>query len=384
MKLLIVGGNGLIGGSIARASADAGYEVSIVGTKVHDHDDANYTYYAGNWSDDSFALKVVSCCDYDVIVDCLIFDEYQMRRSAYICNGHCKHFIYISTDSVYEHPNRMLSEQQIINDKKVHWNYGINKRQAELYLSDHSENYSFNWTVIRPTITFGNTRIPVGFAGKRNTYNLCQRILDNKPVIRFDDPETKHSICHVSVFGAAVRELYLNEDSYGRYFHISDDISYTYGEVFASLEQILGKRGNYVYMPADALSKVDRGLYEDMIYDKNPEFTLDNSAIKRLCKSVSFHVDLTDVLKETVNHLALQKQSNDDNYDLLTDYLLVKYNGTISNAECVPLVRDYLSSMSDDYRKTVLKYRVPASRLSLYRRIRILLGRFKRKMKGLY
>ena len=72
--------------------------------------------------------------------------------------------------------------------------YGIDKRKAELFLLENGEQYSFFWTGVRPTITFGETRIPVGYASKRKTYTLPERILNGKPIIRFDDPSTRHSV----------------------------------------------------------------------------------------------------------------------------------------------------------------------------------------------
>ncbi|MCR5200704.1 MAG: NAD-dependent epimerase/dehydratase family protein [Saccharofermentans sp.] len=348
MKVLIVGGNGLIGGAIAKASADAGRDVYVVGRSTPADASSSMHFIQGNWYEDAFAADAVKD-GFDVIVDALVFNEEQMRRTARIVDGHCKQLIYISTDSVYVHPASDLSEDQPICDENVKWKYGIDKRKAELYLQMHGGEYSFSWTIIRPTVTFGLTRIPVGFAGKRNTFDLCARMLADKPVIRFDDPKTKHAMCHDSIFGAAVDALFMNESAFGKAYHISDDEAYTYGEVFEAIEKALGCEGKFVFLPADVLKKDYPELYEDMIYDKNPEFTLDNSAIKSVCPDVSFHVELGYVIFKTVEALKKNKREGSEvsEYDLITDHLLLENPDGAG---------EYLSTLDEEYKGKIRRF----------------------------
>ena len=165
MKVLIVGGMGVIGGAITEAAVRAGHDVTVLSrrTPFGKWNAISARYIQGDWKDDDFAGNLVKN-GFDVIVDTQIFNEQQMIRSLSIVDNHCKQFIYISTDSVYAHPSNNLSEDQDICMGDIKWDYGINKRKAELYLLSHSDDYSFSWTVIRPTLTFGDTRIPVGFS----------------------------------------------------------------------------------------------------------------------------------------------------------------------------------------------------------------------------
>lgn len=58
---------------------------------------------------------------------------------------------------------------------------------------------NFHWTIIRPTTTFGDSRIPFEYACKRHTYTLYNRILDGKPLVRFDELNSRHAICHTVI-----------------------------------------------------------------------------------------------------------------------------------------------------------------------------------------
>lgn len=295
--------------------------------------------------------------EYDVIVDTQVFNVNQLKRSLNIANGHCKQYIYISTDSVYEHPAENLSEDDSIDINKIYWDYGIDKRKGELYLLENGNKYNFFWTGIRPTITFGNTRIPIGYATKRNTYTLAERILEGKPIIRFDDPTTRHSVCHTSIFGSATVGLFLNEKAAGQFYHISDDYAYTYGEIFEAIETVLGKKGVYVNVPTKLIKKYSRSVYEEMIYDKNPEFVLDNSKIKQVSQNAVYHVNIEDVMETTLKFLEKNSKFADKEYNYITDNILMEYFEKIENQEIKEKVHNYISKISEDYMKDLRRFK---------------------------
>lgn len=359
MRVLIIGGMGVIGGAITEAASKRDIDVYVVSRRApfEKWKDIKATYIQGNWKEDSFAEQLVSQY-FDVIVDTQIFNKEQLSRSAKIVNGHCTQFIYISTDSVYKHPSTDLSENQEINLKDIKWKYGYDKRMAEIYLSDHSPEYSFYWTVIRPTITFGDTRIPVGYASRRNTYTLIERIIDNKPILRFDDPETRHSLCHTSIFGSAVCELFLNPTASGEAYHISDDMSYTYDEIFHAIEDVVGSKAMYAHFPSSVVKKYSNAIYEEMVYDKDPTFTLDNSKIKRMCPNTLFHKDVYEVLSATIKNLKdhREKEGEDQEYNMISDVILLKNYRKITNENERTCIENYINALDKEYIQALRKY----------------------------
>lgn len=358
MNVLIIGGMGVIGGAITKAAIKKGIDVSVVSRRAIFGEwlELGINGIQGDWKDDVFAEKVVKK-GYDVIVDTQVFNVDQLKRSLNIANNHCKQYIYISTDSVYEHPAENLSEDDPIDMNKIYWDYGIDKRKGELYLLEYGNKYNFFWTGIRPTITFGDTRIPVGYATKRNTYTLAERILEGKPIIRFDDPSTRHAVCHSSIFGCATVGLFLNKKAAGQFYHISDDYAYTYGEIFEAIEKVLGKKGVYVNVPTKLIKKYSRSVYEEMIYDKNPEFVLDNSKIKQVSQDAVYHVNIEEVMETTLKFLEQNSKFADEEYNYITDNILVEYFEKIENQEIKEKVHDYISKMSKDYRKDLGRFK---------------------------
>lgn len=379
MKLLIIGGMGIIGGAVTEAALERGCEVTVLSRSNPSGKwkDIPARYIRGNWYDDSLAESIVSE-GYDVVIDTVVFDEKQMERSARIAEGHCKQFIFISTDSVYPRPGSAVTEDAYIDKDAVKWNYGINKYKAELFLKEHSSEYSFYWTVIRPTITFGDTRLPVGFASRRNTCNLIDRLVNGKPILRFEDQGSKHAICHVSVFGAAVAGLLLNEQASGQCYHISDDKAYTFDEIFGVLEQILGVKGRYVHLPAEAVSSIP-WIYEDMIYDKDSEFTLDNSKIKAVCSEIDYSCDLNRVLTGTVRYLEENKGNfeQDSEYDMITDLVLLRNSDKLDRKD-----REYVTGFSKEYIQALKRSEQARNKHKRIEKIKDTLRPIKHKLMG--
>lgn len=357
--MLIIGGMGIIGGAISEAAVNNNDDVYILSRRAPFEKwlDIDATYIQGDWKDDFCAREVLKR-EYDVIVDTQVFDKKQLNRSMDLCNGHCKQYIYISTDSVYTHPGEDVREDEQINIKELQWSYGKNKRMAELELLKTGDRYDFFWTVIRPTITFGETRIPVGFTSKRKSYTMIQRLREGKPIVRFDNPNTKHAICHISTFGQAVIGLFLDLEAAGQFYHISDDNCYTYDEIFRVIEHLLGIKGNYIFVPDTTIMKLDKNIYEEIIYDKNPVFTLDNSKIKAISLEANYTVDIQQAIEDTLNYLQSVNVdvNKDKKYNLLSDAILVTNLEHIKDEDERRVAATYVDSLSKEYKKELKKF----------------------------
>ena len=100
MKVLIIGGMGVIGGAITTAASKHGHDITVVSRRelTSEWNLPGVCGISGNWKDKDFASNVVKEV-FDVIVDTQVFDVKQIIRSMDIVNGHCKQYIYISTDA---------------------------------------------------------------------------------------------------------------------------------------------------------------------------------------------------------------------------------------------------------------------------------------------
>ena len=113
-----------------------------------------------------------------------------------------------------------------------------------------------------------------------------------------------------------------------------------------------------------------------MVCDKNPEFTLDNSAITDVCPDMSFHADLKSVLRDTVFNLK-ELDRKDSDYDLLTDLVLLNNNGRFEGK-----VSEYIAGLSDERISEIQKFVSVKRRINNTEKLKNALRPIKNKLFG--
>lgn len=360
MKVLIIGGMGIIGSAITEASCKKGYDVYILSRRPLSKCfiELGVKGVQGDWKNDEF-VSILLSERFDVIVDTLIFTSDDLKRDLKLANNKCTQFIFISTDAVYNHPGFMVTEETNIELTYLKWGYGHNKRKAELEILKHCNDYSFYWTIIRPTMTYGDRRIPVGFGSRKNEWTLIKRITESKPVLIFDNG-CLHAMCHSTTFGNAVANLFLNNKAYGEFVHISDDKPVRYEDVYQYIAEFFNTLPIVIKANTEVLKSLSPAKYIEMVFDKNPEFTLDNKKIKYLSPDVNYNVDLRKAIESEVCFLRdnLSSMQEDKEYNMLTDTILLSYKKMQLSELQYKQVEKYVSSLSQAYKTTLKKYRL--------------------------
>lgn len=154
MKLLIIGGSGLISGHIARMAMQAGHEVWAVTRGQRRVDEGVHALVADRRDVPALRAALESAnTQWDAAFDCLCMDPDDARIDLEVLPPFVKRLVMVSTDSVY-HP---LYKQVPQAEEGVYMeddSYGAKKRRMELvFLSD--EGKKLDWTIFRPGHVFG-------------------------------------------------------------------------------------------------------------------------------------------------------------------------------------------------------------------------------------
>jgi dTDP-4-dehydrorhamnose reductase len=169
MKILITGANGLLGQHLVKLLLQEGYSVTAVGKgenrlpfKTNEH----FTYYSIDITDDFLMQQVLQKEKPDTIVhaaaitqvdECQLnqekCEEVNVRATAQLlltAEEFSKHFIYISTDFVFDGEKGNYREDENMNP--VNW-YGFTKVQAESII----ETSNIPFSIVRTCLVYGNT-----------------------------------------------------------------------------------------------------------------------------------------------------------------------------------------------------------------------------------
>lgn len=154
MKILIVGGSGFVSGTLARRAVAAGHQVWAV-TRGQRPLPAGVTPLTTDRANRQAFHDVVSKAGqhWDLVVDSICYTLEDMRQDLAVFPGRASHFVFISTDFVYD-PARRVFPQTEETQHYLADGYGGNKRLCELELQGKAPA-GFPWTVFRCCHIYG-------------------------------------------------------------------------------------------------------------------------------------------------------------------------------------------------------------------------------------
>jgi len=109
----------------------------------------------------------------------------------------------------------------------VDWSYCREKAGCEKYLEMLRDlDPDFCYTVVRPYVTYGRTRIPFPLIPARH-WTIAERIQKGKPILLPALENQIITLTHSGDFAKAFLGLCANPKAYGEAFHITSGIKYT-------------------------------------------------------------------------------------------------------------------------------------------------------------
>lgn len=301
MNVLLIGGTGILSTEVCRAALELGMEVTVInrGRRKEFLNQGAVHVTADVRKDDARTLREkTGGKQFDVVVDFISYCPEQLRKSIDAFGNYCKHFIFISSATVYKEADgsHLYTEKDDIHNDK--WKYCADKAACEELLSNGS--WPFAYSVIRPYVTYGKTRIPFQIIPLKY-YTLLNRIKNGKPVIAAN----KSVVCtltHVKDFAVGAVGLFNNPEAFGEAVHITSNYRYSWERVAEILGNHLGVRPRLIELDMEFLRSVsDPGFeLEELEGDKARNMLFDNTKIKRLSPRFTGDIPFEEGVKEAL------------------------------------------------------------------------------------
>lgn len=326
MDCFIIGGTGTISEGIVFEALKRNYSVTIVNRgnnneRVADnatllHCDVNNTKEMNNILGD----KV-----YDVIVDPITYNVDQLKQRVMLFRKHCKLYVFISSAAAIGNHEKIIDET---TEKNPQWDYGKNKLKCEEYLKNMNAN-DFSFLIIRPSITYGDIRIPIPVACRENPWTVIERIKNNKPLICFEYKgihETRHHLMNIRDFSKYVVELFDKDNALNNDYIVCSDIIHSWDDAYKTLYKVLGRTEHVYEVNREVFKFMDPTLYKDIIYDKdsykaifsNAKVKKDSGIQVKECSLKSGIEELTCYLEKFYSSRAIEEKYNE-----MTDSILL-------------------------------------------------------------
>lgn len=356
MKILIIGGTGTLSSPIVDECICRGYEVTMINRGKRNHFiNPKAELIKCDINNEEKLKSAVNGRSFDCCIDFLVFNEQQLQRSLRIFTESCHtdQYIFISSAQVYNTSIKGVKEEYSSELIQPLWSYSINKVKCEKLLKDYCNTKKINYTIIRPGVTYGDTRIPYGMDPIRGKHwTIIERIKAGKPIITWNNGENKLNLTHVDDFAKGAVGLIGNEAAYNEAFNIVGDYVYSWKEVLNTIGKIIGREVKTVDIPVDyyalELNEYVRGRLKG---GRALDLCCSNAKLKRVVPDFKTTITLEDGIKRTLLFYINNNYCNgfDYTWDAECDRILSRYN-SLSKEQKSQLHLHYIQ-----YNKSCLK-----------------------------
>lgn len=328
MKALLIGGTGTISTAVTELAAKSGIDLTLLNRgRTSGEIPENVRVIRGDIENEEATARTLEGETFDVVAQFIGFTPEQAMRDIRLFAGKTKQYIYISSAAAYQKPpsNYLISESTPLANP--YWKYGQDKIASEAVLMEAYRNNGFPVTIVRPSHTYGKTRIPVAVLGSRGSWQVIARILQGKPVIVHGDGLSLWAFTHNTDFARAFLGLMGNPHAVGEAVQIVTDEILTWNQAYEVIGSHLGKKPEIVHIATDFLAAAGPKYRAMLLGDKANSLVFDNSKLKRLvpgfCASVRFDQGVGEAIRYVMDHP--EYQIPDPEFDSWCDRVIAVY-----------------------------------------------------------
>ncbi len=295
-KALFVGGSGTISAAVVRRLVnEMNWEVWLLnrGNRPFVPSERLHQITA-DINDEADVLKKLEGLSFDAVCEFIGFTTEHVERDYRLFKGRTRQYIYTSSASAYHKPSADYCITEGTTLSNPYWQYSRDKIACEEFLMQKYREEGFPVTIVRPSHTYDERRIPLGVHGKKGSWQVVRRMLEGKPVIIQGDGTSLWTLTFNADFAIGYTGLMGNRHAIGEAFHITGDETLSWNQIYATIADALGVTLHPYYVSSDFLAAAgDKYGYDftgSLTGDKSVSVVFDNSKIKRLAPDMGTHI----------------------------------------------------------------------------------------------
>ncbi|PKM64349.1 MAG: NAD-dependent dehydratase [Firmicutes bacterium HGW-Firmicutes-20] len=293
MKICIVGGTGTISTNLCKLLASMeDVELTIINRGSHaDKVPAKAEVLIADAFDTEKMTELLKDRFFDVVLHFVIFDPHQAEKSIQIFRNKMSQFIFISTVATYNREGRVVFDENTQKNNPFSM-YGRNKQASEERLLEAYHQENFPVTIIRPSQTYDENRIPVSVKGKE-IYPIIQRIKRGKKVLIHGDGTSVWASMHSKDFALGIVQIFLKKETLGEVYQLTSEESLSWNHIYQMVADYYRVELRPVYIPSSVLALSQKyDFVSTIVGDKQYSVIFDNSKIKSVIKEIPRTVPL--------------------------------------------------------------------------------------------
>ena len=237
---------------------------------------------------------------FDAVVDWIAFRPEDIERDIQLFGGRTGQFVFISSASAYQKPpaHYLITEETPLENP--FWDYSRNKIACEERLMREYHARGFPVTIIRPSLTYGPSQIPLCGASWQHPYTVIDRMQRGQKIIVPGDGTSLWVLTWNGDFAKGLVGLLGRADAVGEAFHITSEEVLTWNQIYRETGHALGLEPQIVHIPSDLIAAYNPGATGDLIGDKVNSSVFDNTKIKRFVPDFSCEVPWAEGVRRAI------------------------------------------------------------------------------------
>ena len=303
MKILFIGGTGLISSACSELAVERGHELFILNRSVSTKYPVpkGATLLQGDVHvDGSLLSKLLAGRRFDAVVDFIAFTVEDVERDINLLRGKTDQFVFISSASAYQKPlkNYLITEETpLVNP---FWQYSRDKIACEERLMKAYREDSFPVTIIRPSLTYGLSQIPLCVNSWDYPWTAIDRIKRGKKLIVPGDGTSLWVLTWNDDFAKGLIGLLGNPKAIGEAFHMTSDEVLSWNQIYLEVYQALGLEPNVIHIPSDLIAAYWPQAIGSLIGDKANSAVFDNTKLKRFVPDFRCEVKWAEGIRRSI------------------------------------------------------------------------------------
>ena len=335
MRVLFIGGTGLISSAVSELAVRSGCELFLLNRgKRSAFVPAGATVLRADIDDPATVRSVLKDHRFDVVVDFIIFEPKGIERDIELFAGKTDQYIFISTAATYQRPPAHYVLDESTPQYNPGWDYARNKIAGEERLIREYRQTGFLMTIVRPSHTYGITSIPFALTSWSHPWTLADRILKGKKVVVPGDGTSLWTLTHNTDFAKGLVGLFGNASALGHAFHITSDEVKTWNQYLGSIGRAVGVEPRPIHITSECISTFMPEQRAPLFGDIANSYILDNSKIKSYVPGYAATTLFEQGIRKSIAWFRedRRRQTIDEALNARLDAMIEAYEGFLEKA----------------------------------------------------
>jgi nucleoside-diphosphate-sugar epimerase len=204
MRVLFIGGTGLISSACSRLAVERGLELCLLNRGAQGDPIPGVTAIVADTRDETAVRGALAGRHFDAVVDWIAFTPEDVERDLRLFDGVTDQFVFVSSASAYGRDPQSWLIREETPLANPFWDYSRNKIACEERLMRAHRETGFPVTIVRPSLTYGDSQVPLATNSWTKPFTAIARLRAGKAMVVPGDGTSLWTITHNSDFAVGL------------------------------------------------------------------------------------------------------------------------------------------------------------------------------------